>query len=147
MRRSSPSRRCPRHCQSATGYRSRSSQPTAVGIADSCIGCRDRRDAQVRGGLPGRHSTIFSVRDEIGCLLRPHRPADGPARVTIEHNGNVEPTLHGPDIREVGSATAVRRQRSKLPVKHVRGQFCAGPLTAMAIGTFRKDRNITTSTL
>lgn len=77
-----------------------------------------------------------SVRDEIGCHGRPHRPADDPAREEIEHDGDVEPAFRRPDIREVGSPTAVRtagRARSLPTLRPVarRHRPAAGAVSAL----------------
>src|SRR5262249_52460081 len=51
-RRSSPSRRCPTHCQIGSSNRRRRCRPTAAGTARSCTGCRDQSDAAAHRASP-----------------------------------------------------------------------------------------------
>src|ERR1700738_3111741 len=50
-----------------------------------------------------------------------HRPADDPAAVQVHDGGQIEPSLIGLDVGDVGEPDPVRRGGDEVPVEQVRG--------------------------
>ncbi len=74
-----------------------------------------------RPSSPEGHFDGFE--DQLGADMIGHRPADDPAALHVEHDGQREEAHPGRHIRNVRDPKAIRRGRSKLPPDKVR---CGG---------------------
>src|ERR1700737_3621313 len=50
-----------------------------------------------------------------------HRPADDPAAVQVHDGGQIEPSLIGLDVGDVGEPDPVRRRGDEVPIEQIRG--------------------------
>ncbi len=95
-------------------------EPRAVGGGGVLRPAVGMMQESFRGlSVPQRHRQRF-----MGQRLREptaHRPGNGPARVQIQHNGQIQPALLGPDIGDVPRPDPIRRGHGKLTIERVRG--------------------------
>ena len=75
-------------------------------------------EAGVGEAATARH--LQRVEAELGAHVIGDRPADDAAREQVEDDGEVQPALPRPHVRDVGRPHAVRRRRFEVPVEHVR---------------------------
>ena len=61
------------------------------------------------------------VEDELSAHVVGHRPTDDATREQVDDDGQVQPALLRPDVRDVRDPRAIRFVDSELPVEHVLG--------------------------
>jgi hypothetical protein len=64
-------------------------------------------------------------RGRAGPLPEHHRPAHDLATVEVHDGGQIEPSLIGPDIGDIGEPDPVRRGGGEVAVEQVRGGLCS----------------------
>jgi hypothetical protein len=57
---------------------------------------------------------------QAGAQMIGHRPTHDPAAVEVHDGGQIEPSLIGLDVGDIGEPDAVRRGRCEVPLKQVR---------------------------
>ena len=96
-----------------------------AGVLAATIGVMQQRIGLAAS--PDRHHQ--GIGNKLGGHRGAHRPAHHPPREQIDHGGNVEPALRGPDLGEVGNPSSVGSGGRKGAVKHVRSDGGGLPLT------------------
>jgi hypothetical protein len=72
-----------------------------------------------RPACPQGH--LESGGDQLGAEMVGHGPADDLAAVNVEDNGQVQPALVDPDVRDVAEPELIRSRRGELPLDQVLG--------------------------
>jgi hypothetical protein len=75
-------------------------------------------ESRRRLALPDGHLERFD--DELGAHVLGHRPADDPARVAVDHDGQVELALPRRDLGQIGDPQPIRRGRVEVARDQIR---------------------------
>ena len=65
------------------------------------------------------HGHGESIEHDVGAQVALHRPADDAAREEVDDDGEEQPALSGPDVRDVPGPNLVARSDGKIAVEYV----------------------------
>ena len=70
--------------------------------------------------LPALNGHLQGVENELGINPTADRPAYDTARVQIEHDGQIQPSLFGRKVRDIGNPSDIRLGYAEAPLEQVR---------------------------